>query len=807
MDSLLLDLRYAVRSLLQAKTFTVAATVCLALGISANVIVFTAVNTLLLRPLPYVDADRLVLVHTRSASGGELENLSYPEYRDLGSASGAFAATSAQTNRWLNLGGITEPERLKASFVTASLFPMLGLRPVVGRSFRTDEEEGDARVVLLSDALWQRRFGGDRRVVGRTVTLNGVPHAVIGVMPPGILYPENTQLWLPINPGPAKERREWRQYEVVARLAPGVTVEMASRRIREIMQRIAQQHPETNAGIGGWARPYREQVASQVRPMMRILLGAVAFVMLVACANVAGLLLARATARAREIGVRRALGAGRGRIVRQLLTESTILGLIGGTLGTLIGVWGLDAVRAMLPLDDLPFWMTFEVDGTVLLFTLAASLVSALLFGLAPALHVTRQDVTTSLRDSGRGVTADGRTGRLRAALVVGQLTLSLVLLAGATLMMRSFVRMTGADPGFRAAPVLAFETSLQGTRYGSDSAVVAGYDALTRRLAAIPGVAAVGAASQLPITSCCSWTQYYPGDKDYRPADAPTAYSTAVTPSYFDALGIPLLAGRVFHARDRHGAPRVVVVNRSLVEREWPGQEPPIGKQIKLNPADSLAWTVVGVVADTKQRELTDVARPHVYLPHAQATWRSLSVLLRARDRGGHSDPAALASAARAAVRAFDPDVPVTQLRPMAEAVRRRMFQPRVYSTMFAIMGAGALVLASVGLYGVIAYSVLRRTHEIGIRVALGATSRDVLQLIVSQGARLILVGLLLGVPAALALARVLRGALYGVSTADPATFVSIPALLAGVALLASYIPARRATKIDATEALRTEG
>jgi putative ABC transport system permease protein len=475
------------------------------------------------------------------------------------------------------------------------------------------------------------------------------------------------------------------------------------------------------------------------------------------------------------------------------------------TLGTLIGVWGLAGVRAMLPLDDLPFWMTFEVDRTVLLFTLGASVASAVVFGLTPALHVTRRDVTTALRDGGRSVAGDARTGRLRGVLVVAQLTLSLVLLAGATLMMRSFVRMTSADPGFRAAPLLAFETSLQGARYRSDSAVAAGYGALLQRLAGLPGVAAVAAASQLPIATCCSWTHYYPADKNYQAADAPTAYSTGVTPGYFDALGIPLLAGRAFDARDGYDAPRVVVVNRTLAEREWGGQGPPIGKRLKLDAADSVVWSVIGVVVDTKQRDLTDTPRPHVYFPHAQATWRSLSVVVRARE-GGTVEPAALAPSVRAAVRAFDPDVPVTQLRPMTEAVRRRMFQPRIYSIMFTVMGAGALLLASVGLYGVIAYSVLRRTHEIGIRVALGASPSNVLRLIVGQGARLVALGLLIGLPAALALARVLRGALYGVSTADPATFTAIPALLALVALLASYIPARRATRIEATEALRTE-
>jgi putative ABC transport system permease protein len=793
------DLRYAIRTLRKSPGFTAVAVVCLALGIGANTTVFSAVNTLLLRPLPFADPDRVMLVEGRTARGEDFESLSYPEYRDIADA-GVFAATSAHTSRTVNLGGIDEPERLRASRVSASLFPLLGLRPVLGRNLGPEEDEGGGTVVLLSDGLWRRRFAADPRVVGRAVTINGEPHTVIGVMPRGVRFPETTDLWLPLAPGEAREHRDWRQYEVLARLRPGTSVAQARAAAAALAARMAERYPEASAGRGLSVRPYREQVASQVRPMMLVMLGAVGFVLLIACANVANLLLARATMRRREISIRLALGASRARVVRQLLSESLLLALGGGGLGALLGAWGMTGVRALLPLDELAYWMEFGVDGRVLLMTLAAALGAAAVFGLAPALQATKPDLVAALRDGARGSTGGRRGGRVRGSIVVAQLALSLVLLVGATLMMRSFLRLHAATPGFRTEHVLTFETSLQGARYAEDSAVAAAYDALLARLRSVPGVEAVGAVSQLPVGMCCSTTLYFPEGKAYRGAVAPSARISVVSPSYFDALGIPLLAGRAFDRRDTHEAPPVAIVNRTLADREWP-RESPIGKRLRWGADDTTWVTVVGVVPPVKQRELTELDRPQVYVPHAQAGWRSMGVVVRAA-----GSPAALAGAVRAAARAFDPDLPVSRLRTMDELVRRRMFQPRVYGIMFGVFGLAALLLASLGLYGVMAYAVAQRTQEIGVRMALGARPADVLRLIVRTGARLAAIGLAIGLPAAFATARVLRGALYGVGVADPATFVGIPILLAAVALLASYVPARRAARVDPVVALRAE-
>jgi predicted permease len=524
-------------------------------------------------------------------------------------------------------------------------------------------------------------------------------------------------------------------------------------------------------------------------------------VLLIACANVANLLLARGTARQREVAVRRALGATRGRIVRQLLAESVLLAAAGGVLGALLGAWGIGLIAATLPADDLAFWMVFDVDRSVLALTALASLAAAVLFGLLPALQVSSPDLSGALKEGGtRGASAGARTGRARSSLVVAQLALSLVLLTGASLMMRSFLLLQRASPGFDPSHALTLETSLQGARYAADSAVVGGYEELERRLAALPGVARVGATSQLPVRACCSGTGYVAEGHRYAVGATPDALHSAVTPGYFAALGVPLLEGRGIDARDDAGAPAVAVVNRAMARREWPG-ESAVGKRFRYAATDSTAITVVGVVGDVQQDELTDRDRPQMYRPNAQQPYRTLALVVRA-----HGDPAALAPAARQALRAFDKDLPVSEMFTMREVVRRRMFQPRIYGSMFAVFAGAALLLASVGLYGVVAYTVAQRTHEIGVRVALGATMAHVLRLVVRQGARLVALGLLIGVPAALALTRLLRGALYGVSPGDPATFVGMTMLLSAVALLASYVPARRATRVDPMTALRSD-
>ncbi|HET7462941.1 MAG TPA: ABC transporter permease [Longimicrobium sp.] len=804
MDTVLHDLRYGVRRLARDPAFTLIAVVCLALGIGANTTVLTAVNTLLLRPLPFKDPDRLVAVYAISPGGGpdDRSSLSYPDYVDWGNLDGALTSAGAYTNTMVNLGGIDEPQRVVGARVSASLFPTLGVKTVIGRGF-TPEEDLAGKVVVLSHELWQSRFGGDRRVLGSKVTINGEPYTVVGVMEPKIRFPETARLWLPLEPPTGPDSRGYRTYNIVGRLAPGVTPGQARARAAAKARELAERYPEADAQRGGGALLYREQFSRQIRPMMLIMLGAVSFVLLIACANVANLLLARGTSRRREIAVRLAVGAGRGRVIRQLLTESLLIALLGGVLGALLGTWGIDALAGSLP-ADLPFWMVFEVDGKVLLMTLAIAAASALVFGLVPAVRASDLDLVSELKDGGRGTTGV-RAGRLQASLVVAQLALSVVLLVGATLMIRSFMALHTVNPGFQAGGVLTLQTSLQGPRYEGDSTVARSYGQMLDRIRALPGVKGAAAVSSLPVADCCASSTFYPEGKDYPAGGAPEALSNAATPGYFATMRIPLVAGREFGEGDRPGAPNVAIVNRVLAERIWPGENP-VGRRFRFGANDSTWFTVVGVAREVKYNKLNEEDLPQLYLPHAQHPWRTLSLVVRTSGDPAALAPAALAPAVRQAMRAIDPDLPMTRVQSMNEVVRLRMFESRVYGAMFAVFALVALLLASVGLYGVMSYTVAQRTHEVGVRIALGALPRDVIGMMVRRGARLIGIGLLIGVPAAFLLARVLRGALYGVSASDPVTFAGIVALLTSVALAASWLPARRAARVEPMVALRME-
>jgi putative ABC transport system permease protein len=802
MDALLHDLRYAVRTLMKAPAFTAIAIICLALGIAANVTVFTPVNTLLLRPLPFREPDRLMGVHMTQSARGRFEgSWSYADYRDVGTAGGAFESVGLVTQRAWNLGGVAEPERVNGASVTASLLPMLGLDPVLGRHLRPEDDDG-GRVLLISDALWHRRFGGDPGAIGRAVTVNGEPYTIVGVMPVGIRFPEIADIWLPINPTQdAKTHRDWRSYEMLGRLRAGVTAQEAETKVAALAKQIADQNPGTNRGWTAWVQPYHEVFAKEVRPMMLILLGAVGFVLLIACANVANLLLARATSRQKEVAVRLALGASRRRIIQQLLTESLLLGLLGGAAGAALGSWGIEGIVRMLP-AELPFWMVFDVDNRVLLMTLGVSLLTGVIFGLAPALQASSPALAETLKDTGRGATGTVRSGRLRNSLVVTEIALSLVLLIGAALMIQSFIRTQTATLGFEPRNLLTFELSLQGKQYATDTSRMLFSRALEARLTALPGVQGAGGVGQLPIRSCCSWTSYYPEGSTYDQANAPSALHNIATPGFFAAFKQSRLSGRVFDERDAIGAPKVVIVNRAFAERVWPRQNA-VGQTLRLgDPTDSTRYTVVGVVGDVVQ-DNDDLARslPQIYLPFAQSGWRTISVGVRT-----DGDPAAATAAVRAAIAELDKDLPLARVQSMSQTIREEMFESRVYGTMFGTFAIAALVLASIGLYGVMSYAVAQRTHEIGVRMALGAQPGDVLRLVVRSGIRLLAVGLLIGVPAAFGLAQVLRGALYGVTPSDPSTFVAIPAVLAIVALIASYVPARRATRVDPMVALRSD-
>jgi putative ABC transport system permease protein len=799
-DHLRHDIRFALRSLLRSPGYAIVAILCLSLGIAANVTVFTPVNTLLLRPLPFADPDRVVNVYTTLERERRFEGgWSYADYLDVGSAGGALAAGGLVEDRQVNVGGLDEPERVQAARMTASVFPMLGIRMVQGRGFRADEDETGS-VMLIGYGFWQRKFAGDPSVLGRALSVNGKPYTVVGVVQDRIKFPELAEVWLPLEPGEAKAHREWRNYNFVARLAPNVTPEQASSRLAAAMRELQGRFGDTNKGWTGWLEPYRENVARDVRPMMLIMLGAVAFVLLIACANVANLMLARATNRQREIAVRLALGAGRRRVIQQLLTESVILGILGGGLGAILGVWGVDAIVGLLP-AEMPFWMVFNVDGRVLTATLVVSLLTGVIFGLVPALQASSPRLGETLKENSRSSTGGVRTARLRSTLVVTELVLSVVLLIGAALMIQSFIRLRTARLGFDPSSVLTFQVAPEGTRYATDSARLRFYDAVTEQLGTLPGVTRVGAIAWLPLRNCCSSVNYQPEGKSYAADDLPNALYNVITPGLLDALGIRLLTGRDFEPTDILGAPRVAIVTQAFARREWPGQNA-VGKHIRLDMNDTTSVTVVGVAGDFAQdRRVSRAMRPHLLVPLAQSQRRTLFVAVR-----GTSDAASLAPLVRGEVRRIDAGVPLAEVKTMPRVIAERNFEPRVYGLMFSIFAASALLLAVIGIYGVMAYSVAQRTHEFGVRIALGASPRDVLLLVLRGGARLVVIGLFIGVPAAFAMGRGLGGLLYGVRPGDPATFVGIPILLGLVALMASLVPARRATRVEPIIALRNE-
>jgi putative ABC transport system permease protein len=805
MDSLRQDLRFAVRSLFKSPGFTAIAALCMALGIGANVFVYSPVNAILIRPLPYPEPHRVMHVNTwRTGERRETwSSWSYPDYRDLQEMPGVFSALGAGRTQSWNVGGVAEPERISGARVTASLFPMLGFRPVVGRFFLPDEDL-DGKVAIISHGLWQRKFGGDSSVIGRAVTIDGNPYTLIGVMQEKVRYPEVEDLWLPLEPSAAwQEDRRVRAFQVYGRLAPGVTIEAANERIAGWMRTLAERYPDSNRDLSAWMWPISEDVASEVRPIFLTMVGAVMFVLLIACSNVANLLLARGSGRQRELAVRLSMGATRGRLVRQMLTESLLLALVGGTLGVLLGTWGTDLfVRWAIP-SNVPFWMTFNVDSTVLLLTLAVTVLSGMAFGVAPAIQLSRPELSRTLKEAGgRGGSAHASIGRLRSGLVVAQLALSLVLLAGAALMMQSFVKSRTAPLGFEPEGVLTARMALSGARYVSDSARATAQRTLIARLEGIPGVQGAAGAGWLPVGNCCSSRDYYTEGRTYATNEEPVALFNAVTPGFFSTFKIGVLQGRVFTDADALGAERVVVINEVLAKREWPN-ESAIGKRIRLGLQDSMPATVIGVVANIVPRRVTDASArdEQLFVPFEQAGWRSLDLIVRTS-----GDPYAVAQAVRDAAKAFDPNLPLANVMSMRDVIRDRMFEGRVYGTMFAVFGVAALLLASIGLYGVMSYVVSQRTGEVGVRMALGAQGRDVMSLLLGSGARLLLLGVAIGLPAAVGLAQLLRGSLYGVTATDPLTFIAIPLILSLVALVASFIPARRATRVDPIVALRAD-
>jgi putative ABC transport system permease protein len=799
------DMRYGLRTLLAKPGFTLVAVVTLALGIGATSTIFSFVNGILLRPLPFQDSERLVLIDETAVKRGNISmNVSFPNFVDWRAENGVFTGVTAYDDRSFTLtGGSGDPEQLSGGIVSANAFELLGVTPILGRSFRPEEDGPDtADVVILSHGLWERRFGANPGIINQSIVVNNRARTVIGVMPRGFKFPETAELWIPLTP----EVKDWTRNDhgisAIGRLKEGVSLAQAQAEMSAIARRIEEQNPVTNEGMGVTLIPLRDALVGGYRKALLLLLGVVGLVLAVACANVANLLLARGSARQREIAVRAALGASRWRVFRQLLTESFLLGAVGGALGLLLAMWGLDLLLAAIPVD-LPFWMKFSLDWRVLGFAAGTALLTSLVFGVAPALQASRIDLNETLKEGGRGGAGASRHS-LRRALVVAEVALSLILLISAGLMMRSFLRLQQVDPGLKAENVLTLRLSLPNAKYDVPEKRQDFFKQLLERTRALPGVESAGAISYLPLSGG-GWGRSLTveGLPVLPVGQAPSINHCVVTPDYFRAMGITLLEGRDFAEADAGDATKVVIIDEGLAREYWP-RESPLGKRVRFGPPEANEpWhVIVGVVREVKHESLNLTQRKSVYLPHAQVSIGSMA--LAVRTRGGN--PESLAAAVRAQVRELDPNQPVTAVRTMSEIVSRSVWQSRLYTILFGVFAAVALLLASVGIYGVMSYAVTQRTHEIGIRMALGAQRADVLRLIIGQGMWLALLGVCVGVLASLGLTRLMQSLLFGVGATDPVTFAGVAALLSAAALLACYLPARRATKVDPMIALRYE-
>ena len=823
------DLRFALRQLSKSPGFTAVAVLTLALGIGANTAIFSVVSSVLLRPLPFKEPDRVVLVWERNVKKGyEMNHVGVATFLDWKAQNNSFESMAAfGMDDALSLTGDHEPERVTAVPVSANLFEVLGVNPILGRTFRVEEETpGRDQVILLGHGLWQRRFGSDPNLVGKTILLDGRSYLVVGIMPPGFVFPGMTgvlygfffskpaDVWIPLAlPAEMLGIRGSHLLEVVARLKPDVSLSQAGAEMDAMMQRISQANPAEVMGDHARVIPLHEQSVGTVRSGLLVLLGAVAFVLLIACANVANLLLARAASRQKEIAVRVALGASRLQIIRQLLTESVLLALLGGALGTLFALWSIDLLVGTVG-DTIalttPGWTDIRIDRGVLGFTLLISLATGVMFGLMPALQSAKPNLNKSLKEGERGSTEGFQRNRLRSLLVVTQIALAMMLLTGAALMLQSFLRLQGVNPGFDVNRVITMQLNLPESRYTNQQQRAAFFQRLTERCRSLPGVQFAAATAQLPLSSDVGNTTIeVVGRPSLPPGQWEVTDFISVTPEYLGAMQIQLRAGRFINDRDTEESPPVCVINQTTAHRYF-GKEDPTGKNLKLG-INNFTPEIVGVVRDVRQRsldfdslspQLQKLMSSQVYVPYAQtALWPKMTVVVRTS-----SAPMALANALRAEVRALDKDLPVSKVRTMETVRGDSIAQPRFRALLIVLFGVVALALATIGIYGVMAYSVARRTHEIGLRMALGAQNTDVLKLVLRQGIRLAVTGLLLGLAGAFALTRLISGLLYGVSATDPLTFAVVPALLFAVALLACWIPARRATRVHPMEALRYE-
>ena len=818
METFYQDVRFALRTLWTNRGFALIAVAALALGVGANSAIFSVVNAVVLRPLPYKDPERLVALWVGlNQKGFEELEVSAPEFTDFRTRSTSFERVAAYGASGFNVTGAGEPERIQGLFATADFFPALGVEPLKGRAFTEEEDRpGGDNVVLISYSLWQRRFGGDPSVVGKSITLNGQACNVVGVMPASFHFPDNdTDIWKPAAfdadlLGPNNRGSHF--LNVIGRLKNGVDIEHARTEVATLARTVGGENTTTYPrGLTAVLRPLQEEVVGDaVRKPLYVMLGAVGLVLLIACANVANLLLARAASRRKEVAVRTALGASRARIVRQLLTESLLLSLAGGAVGLVLALWGVDLLVALAPVGT-PRVEEVGLDARVVAFTFAVSLLTGIVFGLAPALHASKVDLNEALKDGTRGATEGPRRGRLRGLLVVAEFAIALVLLASAGLLLKSFARVREESPGFDASHVLTMRVVLPESKYKAYDDHRAFFSNLFERLRALPGVESVGANNLLPFGGNGGSRGFLIDGRPVPPGQPhPEEQLRFITPGYFNAMRIPLLRGRDISDRDINTAPRIAVVSRSMAERYWPNEDA-IGKRfayagIREEKPDWIE--IVGIVGDIKHRGLDIDSRPEIYVPVYQPLFVNrptppLSLYVAVRTSG---DPASLARAARGAVLAVDSEQPVANMKTMEQRLAESVAQRRFQMTLLGLFASVALMLAVVGIYGVMSYTVARRTHEIGVRVALGAQGRDVLRLVLRQGMWLTLAGVGVGLAIAYAATRVMASLLYGVSATDTMTFALVSLILTAAALLACLVPARRATKVDPMEALRYE-
>ncbi|MEP7343115.1 MAG: ABC transporter permease [Acidobacteriota bacterium] len=804
METLTKDIRYGFRMLLKKPGFTLIAVITLALGIGANAAIFSVVNTVLLRPLPFKEPDRLMMIRETKLPQFPEFSVSPGNFLDWKKQNTVFERLVAFRGASFNLNGTGDPERLSGMSVTDGFLPMLGAQPQLGRDFLPEEDQPDHnKVVILSNGLWQRRFGGESKILNQTITLDGQSYTIIGVMPAGFRFGgRETELWTPMGfTAQQAQNHGGHSLAAIGQLKPGVTVEQARTEMVTIAGRLAVQYPNANTGWSVKIMPMLEFTVRSIKPALLVLLAAVAFVLLIACANVANLLLARAAGRQKEIAIRTALGAGRWRIVRQLLTESVLLSLVGGAMGLLLAKWGMDLLLKLAP-QDLPRMSDVSLDGRVLVFTAAVTLLTGVIFGLVPALQASKPNLNETMKDAGRGSTEGGRRQLIRNSLVVLEVASALVLLVGAGLMIKSFWQLQKVDPGFNPDDALTLTVSLPRTKYPEDHQRVTFFQQLLEKVGSLPGVQAAGASNVLPLGNDFVAAFVVQGRPPLPPGAGQSTNFYSVSADYFKAMGISLRRGRLIIERDTKDSPHVGVINETMAQKMFPDEDP-IGKRVTFDTrgANPDWYEIVGIVGDVKQYGLDQATTMQLYEPYAQQTFSSMTLIVRTA-----GDPANQTAAIRNAVLQLDKEQPIANIKTLDQYLSTSIAQQQFSMLLLGVFGAVALMLAAIGIYGVLSYAVTQRTHEIGIRMALGAGRRDVLRLVVGQGMLLTLIGVATGLVAAFALTRLMSTLLFGVSATDPLTFSLIALLLVTIALLACWIPARRATKVDPMIALRYE-